>query len=74
MSHILRHEQQTLLTKSPGYFNVSFPQGSVNNPSHYRAAATSQQLSDKERSRPHGENVLSGIYDVLNLSKALCYE
>ncbi|TMS15844.1 Lysosomal amino acid transporter 1-like protein [Larimichthys crocea] len=38
----------------------------INSPGLYRAAATSQQLSDKERIRPHGEDVLNRIYDVLN--------
>lgn len=57
-----------------GHFNVSvgFLRGSVNSPGHYRAVATSQQLSDKERSRPHGEDVLlNRIYDVLNISPDL---
>lgn len=56
-----------------GHFNVSssFLRVSVNSPGHYRAAATSQQLSDKERSWPHGEE-----WDLwyAEFSLGLCYE
>lgn len=62
------------MTNSWSCFNISFPQGSVNNPGHYRTAATSQQLSDKERNPPHAEVVLRRIYHVLNLSKGLYCE
>lgn len=74
--HTLKHKLWTLL-EHWGHFNVSvsFLWGSVNSWGHYRAAATSQQLCDKERSRPLGEDVLlSTIYDVLNTSAGLCCE
>lgn len=56
-----------------GHFNVSvsFLRGSVNSQGHYRAAATSQQPSDKERIRPHGVDVQTRIYDVPNVSVGL---
>lgn len=70
---MLRRKLWTLLTKSRGHscMSVSFLRGSVNSPGCYRAAATSQQLSDRDGSRSHGEYVPNTIYYVLNLSLGL---